>query len=108
MIQKWLQAEELRLPNTTHLLPMMNRRDLAAGLADFFIHHQLPLSASDLFEGEMHDLKAEVGTIVDDPDGWLNTPNDRFAGKKPIDLIGTNEEQRLRDLIRAIKHGMVS
>ena len=108
MIQKWLQAEELRLPNTTHLLQMMNRRDLAAGLADFFIHHQLPLSASDLFEGEMHDLKAEAGTIVDDPDSWLNTPNDRFAGKKPIDLIGTNKEQRLRDLLRAIKHGMVS
>ena len=106
---KWLpKVEELVLPNVTHLLPMMNPQGLAEGLANFFIRHQLPLAASTLFDDEMDDLKNEVGTILDDPDSWLNTPNDWFAGKKPIDLIGTKEEQRLRDLIRAIKHGMVA
>ena len=109
MVLKWLpKAEDLVLPNVTHLLPMMNPQDLAAGLANFFIRHQLPLAASTLFDDEMDDLKNEVGTVLDDPDTWLNTPNDRFAGKKPIDLIGTKEEQQLRDLIRAIKHGMVA
>jgi pimeloyl-ACP methyl ester carboxylesterase len=109
MVLKWLpQVEEFVLPNGTHLLPMMNPQDLAAGLANFFIRHQMPLTASTLFDDEMDDLKNEVGTVLDDPDTWLNTPNDRFAGKKPIDLIGTKEEQRLHDLIRAIKHGMVA
>jgi pimeloyl-ACP methyl ester carboxylesterase len=109
MVRKWLpQVEEFVLPNVTHLLPMTNPQDLAEGLANFFIRHQLPLAASTLFDDEVDDLKNEVGTILADPDSWLNTPNDRFAGKKPINLIGTKEEQRLRDLIRAIKHGMVA
>lgn len=42
-----------------------------------------------------------------DPEGWLHTPNEALGGESPINLIGTPEEQRLRDLIRAIKHGMV-
>ena len=109
VVLEWLpQAEELVLPNATHLLQMMNPRDMAAGLVDFFIRHQLPLPVSDLFEGEMADLKDEVRTIMDNADAWLNTPNDQFAGKRPIDLIGGPEEYRLRNLIRAVKHGMVS
>jgi hypothetical protein len=109
MVLKWLpKVEELVLPNVTHLLPMVNPQDLAEGLTNFFMRHQLPLATSTLFDDEMDDLKNEVRTIFDDPDSWLNMPNDRFAGKKPIDLIGTKEEQQLRDLIRAIKHGMVS
>lgn len=109
VLLEWLpQAEELVLPNATHLLQMVNPRDLAEGLAGFFIRHQLPLSVSDLFEGEMADLKDEVRTIMDNADAWLNTPNDQFAGKRPIDLIGGPEEYRLRNLIRAVKHGMVS
>ncbi|MBI3756438.1 MAG: DUF2384 domain-containing protein [Deltaproteobacteria bacterium] len=113
MVLKWLpKVEGLVLPNVTHLLPMMNPKGLAEGLAEglanFFMRHQLPLAASTLFDDEVDDLKTEVGTILDDPDSWLHTPNDRFAGKKPIDLIGAKEEQQLRDLIRAIKHGMVA
>ena len=61
----------------------------------------------DLFNDEERDLKKEVEKIVADPDTWLNTPNDRLGGQSPINLINTDEEPRLRDLIRSIKHGMV-
>lgn len=66
------------------------------------------ISASDLFDDETSNLGDEVKKVIGNPDDWLDAPNDRFEGRSPRDLIGTKEEQRLRDLIRAVKHGMVS
>ena len=65
-------------------------------------------AASTLFADESADLTQEVARIVADPEGWLHTPHAHLGGVSPITLIGTPEEQRLRDLLRAIKHGMVS
>ncbi len=67
----------------------------------------MPSSAYDLFSDEEVDLKKEIGKIVKDPDRWMKTPHDLLGGQKPLDLIGTDKEQQLRDLIRSIKHGMV-
>jgi hypothetical protein len=49
-----------------------------------------------------------VKRIFDDPDSWLDTPNPRTRGQKPRDLIGTDDEWILRNLIRRIKHGIPS
>ena len=65
-------------------------------------------AASPLFADESADLQQEVARIVADPEVWLHTPHAHLGGESPITLIGTPEEQRLRDLLRAIKHGMVS
>jgi Antitoxin Xre/MbcA/ParS C-terminal toxin-binding domain len=54
-------------------------------------------------QAEIRDL---ITQVVAHPDLWLDTPNDVLGGKKPRDLIGTDQEERLRDLARAIKHGM--
>ena len=59
-----------------------------------------------LLPEEKQDLRAEAATLVADHERWLDTPNDRLGGRKPNDLIGTKEEQHLRDLLRAIKYGM--
>jgi uncharacterized protein (DUF2384 family) len=63
-------------------------------------------AASTLFADESADLTHEVVRIVADPEVWLHTPHTHLGGKRPIQLLGTPEEQRLRDLLRAIKHGM--
>ena len=68
----------------------------------------MPLSASDLFDDEQCDLTREVEQIVADPGRWLKTPHDQLGGRKPLDLIGTKDEQQLRNLIRAIQHGMTA
>ena len=65
-------------------------------------------AALTLFADESADLTHEVARIVADPEVWLQTPHAHLGGESPITLIGTPEEQRLRDLLRAIKHGMVS
>lgn len=67
----------------------------------------MPNTAATLFTDESADLKHEVAQIVADPDVWLHTPNAHLGGESPISLIGTPAEHRLRDLLRAIKHGMV-
>jgi hypothetical protein len=64
--------------------------------------------ALDPKDRPLDDIRQEVESIVADPAQWLNTENDQLGGRKPEDLIGTVDEQHLRNLIRAIKHGMPS
>lgn len=55
-----------------------------------------------------HDVEREVEEVVANAQEWLDTPNDRFEGRPPRALIHTDEEQRLRELLESIKHGMVA
>jgi len=61
---------------------------------------------NNLFPDEQADIKKDVATLIDDPSEWLATPNTRLGGDKPQDLIGTDREQLLRDLLRSIKYGI--
>jgi hypothetical protein len=61
------------------------------------------------------DVDEETGPILDlidevilKPRDWINIPNENLGGERPIDLIGTDKEGILRNLTRAIKHGMFS
>lgn len=49
-----------------------------------------------------------VGGFVDDPEAWFRTPNRAFDGRRPIELLGTPDEARLRNRIAAAKLGMFS
>jgi DNA-binding transcriptional ArsR family regulator len=53
-------------------------------------------------------LREDVGGFVDDPEGWFRTPNVAFEGRRPIELLGTPDEPRLRNRIEAAKLGMFS
>jgi hypothetical protein len=64
--------------------------------------------ALDPKDDQVEDIRQEVESVVADPAQWLNTENDQLGGRKPGDLIGTVDERHLRNLIRAIKHGMPS
>ena len=66
----------------------------------------MPPSANGLLPGEKKDIRQEIRAMVAEPAKWLDMPNDRLGGEKPKDLIGTEREQLLRDLLRAIKYGM--
>jgi len=68
----------------------------------------LRVPASKRLDDEKPNVVHEVGRIIGNPDEWLDAPNDHFEGRPPRALINTDEEQRLRDLIRAVKHGLVS
>jgi len=53
----------------------------------------------------LRKLIRKVGTVVDDPEDWLSTPNPQFEGRRPIDLIGTKEERRVHIIIEAAQQG---
>lgn len=57
---------------------------------------------------ETIDLEKLIDEVVPDPATWKRTPNPVLGGQKPIDLLNSPQEQVLRDLLRAAKHGMVS
>ena len=64
-------------------------------------------TSSQLLDGEKPDILDELKDIVQEPDEWLDQPNDQLGGNRPRDFLGSPEtEKPLRDLIRAIKHGM--
>ena len=50
----------------------------------------------------------DVRGFIDDAEGWFHIPNPAFGGRKPVELLGTAEEPRLRDRIMAAKLGMFS
>ena len=54
------------------------------------------------------ELLADVGGFVHDPAAWFRTPNVVFEGRRPVELLGTPDEQELRDRIEAAKLGMFS
>lgn len=60
----------------------------------------------DLLEGESKDILEELRKVVKEPDCWLDCPNEQFGGVAPRDLLGTTEEELIRDAIRRIKHGV--
>ena len=59
-------------------------------------------------------LKDESRDVLDDvrkywgsaADEWLDSPNGWFDGRKPRELIGTADEEAVRNLIRAIRTGI--
>lgn len=64
------------------------------------------LGDRDLFDGEDSDVRQDAAKIVQNPEQWLNAPNDQLGGLAPNDLIDRGEAGHVRDLIRAIQHGM--
>jgi ArsR family transcriptional regulator, arsenate/arsenite/antimonite-responsive transcriptional repressor len=61
-----------------------------------------------LSDSEFKKLVKKVGTVVDDPEGWLKTPNPQFENRRPIDLIGTDDEVRVHIIVEAAQQGFFS
>ena len=65
----------------------------------------------DAAQVRINEFRREIADVVLDPDRWLITPHDLLGGREPIDLLNTGnarDEQKVRDLIESIKHGIFS
>lgn len=47
-----------------------------------------------------------LAVVVDDPETWLATPSAQLGGRKPADLIGTDEEVKVVSLLQAVDQGL--
>jgi hypothetical protein len=55
---------------------------------------------------ELSDIRREADAVCG-PD-WLVTPNARFGGRSPKEIIEAKQGFWVRDVIRSIKHGDIS
>jgi uncharacterized protein (DUF2384 family) len=67
---------------------------------------QMPQLARD--SDETADIQKLIDEVVPDAETWKQTPNPLLGGQRPIDLLHSPQEQVLRDMLRAAKHGMAS
>ena len=51
------------------------------------------------------DLASE---LLQHPGAWLRTPNPNLGNRKPIDLIDTDEEEMVFNLLNAVDQGLFS
>ncbi len=51
-------------------------------------------------------LNELLAAVVDDPETWLSTPSAQLGGRKPADLIGTDEEVKVVSLLQAVDQGL--
>jgi hypothetical protein len=61
-----------------------------------------------VFEDESPDILDDVSQVFPDSDAWLDAPNSLLGGDKPRDLIGTEREREVRDLLRGIRDGITT
>jgi uncharacterized protein (DUF2384 family) len=54
-----------------------------------------------LLPGETADIRVDIRHLLENAEEWLKTPNTRLGGRKPEDLIGTAEEMKVRNILRA-------
>ncbi len=67
-----------------------------------------PAPEPKISRSELTKLIKKVGTVVEAPEDWLNTPNPQFEGRRPIDLIGTDDEIRVHIIVEAAQQGCFS
>jgi hypothetical protein len=53
-------------------------------------------------------LRDEAKRVVADPDLWLATPHEFLGGRSPSEMFEEGNDQAVRDLLRAIKYGMMT
>jgi hypothetical protein len=57
---------------------------------------------------ETRDIRELIAEVVPHSESWIHTPHELLGGQSPADLFGTEQEERVRELTRAIKHGVFS
>jgi hypothetical protein len=66
------------------------------------------MKRQDLLPDELPDLREEVKRLVADPELWLDTPHELLGGRTSNEVIAQGDRQRVRDLLRAIKYGVMA
>jgi DNA-binding transcriptional ArsR family regulator len=91
---------------TRHQLTEQGSRFLNSALG--LLDEADPAPEPRISKSELKKLIKKVGSVVGDPEDWLNSPNPRFEGRRPIDLIGTDDEIRVHIIIEAAQQGCFS
>ena len=53
-----------------------------------------------------HELDSLLADVVEHPEIWMSTPSVQLGGRRPIDLVGTEEESKILDILHAVDQGL--
>lgn len=86
------------------------RRAIRSGESDPYVKKVpgAPREPAVTLEDESSDIMDDVIEAVPDAEVWLDSPNGSLGGQRPRNLIGTEMERDVRDLIRGIKDGITT
>jgi uncharacterized protein (DUF2384 family) len=62
-------------------------------------------ASATVIDPELLDV---VSAFVDDAEAWFDRPNEYFEARKPRELLGTDDEPRLRNRIQGARLGFFS
>ncbi len=51
-------------------------------------------------------LQGLLDSVLNDPESWLASPSIHFGGRPPADLVGTEEEHKIVDLLQVVDQGL--
>ncbi len=91
-----------------HLISSQLRERLALDeLVELFyiVLDQAPVEQEPLPLRDRSTLEL-ANDVLEKPGLWLRTPNPRLGDRKPIDLLDTDEEHRVRDILIAVDQGL--
>jgi hypothetical protein len=66
------------------------------------------LSEDDLRALKAYGVSLAAESLFDEPNEWLDNPNPWMGGCSPRELVGTNREQLVFDVLKGLKHGVVA
>lgn len=89
-----------RVPSSTPRLAASNRAHSGRPARD--------VEAGDPGSPRPRTVREIANDLLIDPEGWLQTSNPQFGGRRPIDLVGTDEECRVSNLLLAAEQGFFS
>lgn len=52
------------------------------------------------------ELVALLSDVVEHPETWMAKPSVQLGGRRPIDLVGTEEESKILDILHAVDQGL--
>ena len=89
-----------------------SQRSATHQLTDLFKDEPMPRSktvssaTAPLKRQPSPEFRELLTAVVDNPEAWLSTPSVQFGGRRPGDLIGSDEEEKIVDLLRAVEQGL--
>ena len=61
---------------------------------------------TDNHSARSHELDTLLADVVEHPEIWMSTPSVQLGGRRPADLVATEEEFKIFDILHAVNLGL--
>ncbi len=88
-------------------LEELTRSDPQKAEQDRIAHERLLAELEERTPPDRRRSTLELASdVLENPGEWLRTSNTQLGNRRPIDLMGTDEEEKVFDLLHAVDQGL--